>query len=273
MALQNISLSELVDYQNFLIPHILNAGKLTLAPNRSDISVRKKADGTPVTPIDEKIETLLIEKIRDISRAPIIGEEAFCAGHADRLESPEQAYWLIDAVDGTKAYVAGRDDFTVNVSLIQNRQPVLGIIYAPAIREIFYAIKGKGAFYKDAHDNMHALMLPEVKAPESLSIVAGPRPDIEVRVSACFKDIPYKVGKVLGYHSSYKFCVIAKGRANIYPRFGPISEWDIAAGHCILEEAGGRLLSADSKKPITYGRQAQNFRQIAFFALGAGIDI
>ena len=178
---------------------------------------------------------------------PILSEEEFIEW--DTRKNWE-TYWLIDPLDGTKEFIKKNDEFTINIALIEYNQPVLGIIYAPAFGSLFFSKKNNGSYKIYTKNNLNTL-----KNSEKISVKYTNNEKIRVIGSRSHSNIAFDnwVKKkftnfeIIEKGSSLKFCEIAEGRADIYPRFGPTSEWDIAAGHIILLEAGGKLKTIDYK--------------------------
>lgn len=219
-----------------------------------DIGTIKKHDGSPVTDADKEaeklIEAALLKALPDI---PMIGEEAFAQGR--RVNTSTQEYfWLVDPLDGTSAFIRGASDFTVNIALIHKREPVLGVIYAPELGELYAGCLNEDGTmlatrYYEESDNEKQIRTRAMPR-DGITVISGG--DVEAN-DARYKLLDqFKVKKVMRLSSSLKICRIASGKADIYPRFGPTCEWDTAAGHAILRAAGGDITDMHGK-PLTYG--------------------
>jgi len=237
----------------------LAAGPLAMAVfNRADQGARLKSDASPVTEADEAVEAYLIgELARLMPQAPCIAEEASARG-----ETPAQqgAFILIDPLDGTREFVARRLEFTINIALIEQGRPTAGAVYAPALGELWFA--GEAAYHVSAEPG--APLLPESQwrrlatrlAPaEGLTAMVS-LSHFDAETAAFLSRLPIKAQMQAG--SSLKFCRIAEGLADIYPRFGSTHEWDTAAGDAVLRAAGGVLLTPLGA-PFPYGKAAQGY--------------
>jgi 3'(2'), 5'-bisphosphate nucleotidase len=234
---------------------------------RRAIEARVKNDSSPVTEADERIEAFLLAELsRRLPGLPLIAEE-----RAARGETPAQtgAFLLIDPLDGTREFLARRPEFTVNIALIENGAPTAGAVYAPALGELWFA--GATAFFVAA-----APGLPLPPRQNWLPLHARPRPDdgMTALVSRSHFDARTesflareKIKDRIEAGSSLKFCRLAEGVADIYPRFGPTMEWDTAAGDAVLRAAGGVALTPEGA-PLLYGKAAQDYRNGPFIAYG-----
>ncbi len=213
-----------------------------------EMSVQLKPDHSPLTEADLLANTIIVNSLRDLTpQFPILSEEGQQADWQQRRQW--SSYWLIDPLDGTRQFISHSDEFTVNIALIENHQPVLGIIYVPITGECYYAQKG-GLAQKSTADGKISHLHVRTWRPDQTVILAS-RGVHEDRLKQRFNGIgPYTLIKM---SSSWKFCLLAEGKADICPRFGDTYEWDTAAGHCILEQAGGALLNSDGE-PMRYNR-------------------
>ncbi len=236
------------------------------------LNVIKKKDGTPVTLVDRMAEDIIVDVLRRLAPSiPIIAEERFSSGDRPSLEGAE-SFWLVDALDGTRDFLAGTGEYTVNIALIHKGVPTLGIIYAPERDALYYALRGQGAF---AVMGLGSAPIPlqvrsiasggNGKAGGDLTLVTSSRQNTASRINQLFNTYTIAQRKTCG--SSLKFCMIAAGQADIYPRLGPTSEWDTAAGDAILREAGGALIDLDNGGGLlTYGKADKKFLNPAFVA-------
>ncbi|MEO6433420.1 MAG: 3'(2'),5'-bisphosphate nucleotidase CysQ [Sphingomicrobium sp.] len=221
------------------------AGEAILEIVRRGFDVEAKGDSSPVTEADHAAEALLLAALAEVAPGvPVIAEEEVAAG---RIPAHGEIYFLVDPLDGTKEFIRGGDDYTVNVGLIERGAPVLGVVYAPATDTLYGGIVGEGA-WRDAGAGREPITVrplgPLVTAVASKSHFSKPTADYLETVAA--KD-HVSVG------SSLKFCLVAEGKADIYPRLGPTSEWDTAAGHAVLLAAGG-LVDGTDGAPLAYGK-------------------
>jgi 3'(2'), 5'-bisphosphate nucleotidase len=215
--------------------------------------IRSKADGSPVTAADEAAEAVIFEGLARLAlHVPIISEEQAAREKPTPPRGAEAVYFLVDPLDGTREFIAGRDEYTVNIALIQGGAPVLGIIVAPALGLTWRGIIGRGADRIAAADGKSAASQPIRTRPRSAQelVALASRSHLDARTAAYLDGLPQ--AKVIQCGSSIKFCRIAEGAADLYPRFAPTHDWDIAAGHAILKAAGGAVTALDAS-PLVYG--------------------
>jgi 3'(2'), 5'-bisphosphate nucleotidase len=213
--------------------------------------IRTKADGSPVTAADEAAETVICEGLTRLTpQVPIVSEEQ--AEQPKPQRGAEEVYFLVDPLDGTREFIAGRDEYTVNIALIKGRAPVLGIIVAPALGVTWRGVVGRGADRIAAADGKSAAPHPIRTRPRSAQelVALASRSHLDGRTAAYLDGL--RQAKVIQCGSSIKFCRIAEGAADLYPRFAPTHDWDIAAGHAILKSAGGAVTALDGS-PLVYG--------------------
>jgi 3'(2'), 5'-bisphosphate nucleotidase len=247
----------------------LEAGDATLEffDESGFVDARAKQDGSPVTEADRVAEEIILKALAELTPGvPVIAEESAGAGNIPDIAGHE-CFWLVDPIDGTKEFIAGRPDYTVNIAFIRAGVPVVGVIYAPVPGELY-------AGYTDQDGNAKAIRyLDDSETEKEIFVREPPRQGLTVVASRNHGDDArlghfldgHKVEKLLKRGSSIKLCAIASGRADLYPRFGETSEWDIAAGDAILRAAGGMLLGPDGK-PMAYGKADRNFVNPAFVA-------
>lgn len=216
----------------------------------ADMQVGQKNDDSPVTLADREAEGFIQMSLEQIAPGiPMIGEEAAALGKAPKLNGAEY-FWLVDPLDGTKEFIKGGKDFTVNIGLIRNGMPVLGVVFAPARGEL-YAGHGPGTAVRWFEESDNEKSIAVRSAPHAgLTVVASKAHGDPARLDKFLEQ--FKIEKLVKYGSSLKICVIAAGKADMYPRFGPTCEWDTAAAHAVLHAAGGILTDA-SGKPLVYG--------------------
>lgn len=219
------------------------AGRRILDVYESDFAVTHKDDQSPLTAADLASHSLIVETLSQLSPTlPCLSEEAADIPHATR--SGWQRYWLVDPLDGTKEFVKRNGEFTVNIALVEGHRPVLGVIHAPVLGLTWGAARGAGAF---RFDNGRRVAIATRRLPATPTFV----------VSRSHKDAPLEAllarapaHEAVSRGSSLKFCLVADGQADFYPRFGPTSEWDTAAGQCIVEQAGGAVWRLPELTPL-----------------------
>ncbi|MDR3486721.1 MAG: 3'(2'),5'-bisphosphate nucleotidase CysQ [Bradyrhizobium sp.] len=245
---------------------VIQAGAAILAVNRRTMKIGGKTDGSPVTEADLAADRIIREGLaRLVPEVPTLSEECI------PLAKPpyDGSFFLVDPLDGTKEFVAGRDEFTVNLALVTNGTPLLGIIGAPALGLIWRGLVGRGAERLTTHDAsarvaepIHTRRIPARGAPW---IVAVSRSHGDARTEAFIESRPGAVRQALG--SAVKFGRVAEGSADIYPRLAPTSEWDIAAGHAVVTAAGGRITGAKGAD-LLFGQGRDDFIVPEFIAWG-----
>jgi 3'(2'), 5'-bisphosphate nucleotidase len=213
-------------------------------------SLRRKADGSPVTAADEAAEAVIWQGLEDLAPGlPIVSEERSAQNepHAPALESA--TYFLVDPLDGTREFIAGRDEFTVNIALISAGAPILGVIAAPAVDVSWRGIVGRGADRISLSAKGQPVAIRTRTRPASPLIMVS-RSHLDDRTKAYLARLPHGLPEPCG--SSIKFCRIAEGAADLYPRLAPTHDWDVAAGHAIVVAAGGDVRAANGST-LVYG--------------------
>ncbi len=228
------------------------AAAAILAVRAAGFAIDRKADRSPVTAADRIAEALIVEGLRAATPdIPVVAEEEVEAGTAP---SPDAAarFWLVDPLDGTREFAAGRDAFTVNIGLVAERRAVLGAVAIPATGELFGGILGTGAWKEEAGGPRRPIAVRS-PPPAGLTVMASRHYADDPRLPRFLAG--RRVAQVEHVGSALKFCRIAEGAADLYPRFGPTSEWDTAAPQAVLEAAGGtvRLLEGTGG-PLLYGK-------------------
>lgn len=236
------------------------AGRLIQEIRARGVEALAKADRSPVTEADHAAEALLAEALARIDPgAQLVGEEAVEA--AGGAPATGARFWLIDPLDGTKSFIEGADDYSVNVGLIEDGRPVLGLLLAPATGTLWAGALGHGAWREEADRGERRSIRARPLASPPAAVTS--RSHLDARTRAYVEAIPGCTAVASG--SSLKFCVLAEGQADVYPRFGPTSEWDTAAGHAILRAAGGEVFAAEGGV-LAYGKPG--CRNGGFLALG-----
>jgi len=232
-----------------------------LAIYRSGFTVRTKADASPVTEADEAAERILLPRLAALlPGVPTISEEAQAGAGA--LSAGGARFWLVDPLDGTKEFVAKRDDFTVNVALIEDGRPVLGVVSAPA-HGLLFAGAGTGTAHGGTMGSALRPIAARIPPKDGIVVLTSRSHENSRRVTDYLDGMIVAERLLIG--SSLKFCRIAEGAADLYPRFGQTSEWDTAAGHAVLEAAGGSVTTLDGS-PLGYGKKS--FLNDGFIARG-----
>lgn len=256
-------MTDLLALAEKLIPAARAAGAIEMKYYKDGADVIDKADGSPVTLADQEAEALIAAALRDIAPdIPMVGEESVAAGNIPDISGGR--FFLVDPLDGTREFITGGGDFTVNIALLENFTPVMGIIYVPVSDTLYYGANGKAFVSLQGADPQEIRVRPV--PPQGLTVVASKRHDDPETLRAFLKG--RTVEGLVNRSSSLKFCVIAAGEADLYPRLGPTSEWDTAAGDAILRAAGGKVTQLDGQ-PLVYGKSEQKFLNPAFIAFAA----
>ncbi len=225
------------------------AGRATMAYYDGQIpsEVREKQDRSPVTLADEAAHDILVEGLRRLDPStPVVSEEAEAASFETRRSW--RRFWLVDPLDGTKEFIKRRAEFTVNVALIEDGDPVLGVVLAPALDLLYWGVKAGGAWRESNGGSPERIYSKPQEPGKPLTVVESlshPSPELEEYLQT----IP--VAQRVKAGSSLKFCWVAEGRADIYPRLGPTMEWDVAAGDCVYRQSGR---SGERSSPLTYNK-------------------
>jgi 3'(2'), 5'-bisphosphate nucleotidase len=250
--LNNLNLKNITEG---LIKTFLKAGDVAQDISRRGVKITIKPDKSPVTDGDLAVDKILQSKIKNLSpNIPIISEE-----NVDlNIDNKGGTFWLIDPIDGTKDYIKKGEEYTLNAALIVNFKPALGIIYAPEKKRLFFSY-GKDQAFEINNGKRLVLNCEKINKNEIIGLEnSAVTPDEVLNI---YKK--YKVSKKVKMSSSLKFCTIAAGEADIYAANARAYEWDIAAGHAILEHAGGTLTTHDEKN-ISYGKA--NYKNLSILA-------
>lgn len=255
-----------------LLPAVLAAARVELAYFSSAVEVITKADDTPVTVADREAEAILIKAIEALAPGiPIVAEEAMASGTT--IADPGECFFLIDPLDGTREFISKRGEFTINIALVRKGTPVFGLIYAPVSGDLYVTLATDDCVHArltpDANpERLAAVTLTPVRArePDSGGLVAMvSRSHMNKSTEDYLATLPIAERRAAG--SSLKFCLVAAGEADVYPRVGATSEWDIAAGHAILQAAGGRLVAMDGTE-LRYGKASDKYKNPSYVAWG-----
>lgn len=249
-----------------LIEAALEAGRAANRIYQGAFAVQRKSDGSPVTAADQVAEEIILRHLA--THAPdiaVVAEEQCAAG---KVPVVGQEFFLVDPLDGTQEFVHKRGEFTVNIALIRQGSPALGVVYAPATGQLFagnVAEAGAGRAQLDPHNPLKTELQP-------IRVRAVPAAGLTAVASRSHRTAPtdaylsrYAIAEIVAVGSSLKFCLVAAGEADLYPRLGPTMEWDTAAGHAVLSAAGGRVVGPDGQA-LRYGKP--QFRNSWFVASG-----
>jgi len=239
-----------------IIAIAVEAGKEIMAVYEMDFTVELKGDNSPLTLADQKSNNIIIASLKELfPDIPVISEETKLIPYEERKNW--RMYWLVDPLDGTKEFIKKNGEFTVNIALMSHDKPILGVVYAPAQQLIWYGSKGEGSFKM----NGDGTRMPLKKGANwrhlrKVNVVAS-RSHLNDDSLEFVEDLK-KEGREVDFvssGSSLKFCLVAEGKADVYPRFGPTMEWDTAAGQAVIELAGGRVLNWETNQRLEYNKE------------------
>jgi 3'(2'), 5'-bisphosphate nucleotidase len=241
------------------------AGRAILDVYESDFGVAFKEDRSPLTEADRRSHEIIEQRLRELTPdIPLISEE----GKEIPYETRERwkSFYLVDPLDGTKEFINQNGEFTVNIALIRENRPVLGVIVVPVTGMAYFALEGEGAYKQSSRSTPERLAVRRRQPNVGLTVVASrshASPELEDFLR------PLVIKERVSRGSSLKFCIVAEGEADLYPRLGPTWEWDTAAGDCIVSEAGGRVLDREMK-PLLYNKQT--LKHDGFIVFGSPYD-
>ena len=252
-----------VQHQGYLHELCVQAGEAIMEIYKSDFQVSYKQDHHPVTKADQLSEAIIIKGLQAIApNIPIIAEESFSSKPPNQPIT-DRYFWLVDPLDGTKEFLCRNGEFSVNIGLIEDNKTIMGMIYAPATQTLYYGVKTKGAWKQQiGQDIRYHSIRCNAFVEDGLVMVASRRHGDLDHSNPLFFNIKVKDRVDMG--SSLKFCLIAEGKADFYPRIGRTMEWDTAAGQAILEAAGGSVTDMQGQ-PFTY-RKNSTFDNPSFVA-------
>jgi 3'(2'), 5'-bisphosphate nucleotidase len=225
-----------------LMPIVARAGAAIMRIYDLGFTVQRKEDDSPLTLADLESQRVILEGLTEVTPdIPILSEESAQAPWDERKTWRE--LWVVDPLDGTREFVKRNGEFTVNIALVRDHEPVLGVVAAPALGLLYWGASGVGAF---SHHRGAARVPIQVSPPQSPLRVVGSRSHASAETAGYLAGLgPHAM---TGIGSSLKFCLVAEGKADLYPRFGPTSEWDTAAGQALLEGAGGHVTRPDGHR-------------------------
>ncbi|MDH5393789.1 MAG: 3'(2'),5'-bisphosphate nucleotidase CysQ [Gammaproteobacteria bacterium] len=238
-----------------------NAGEKILEIYHGDFDIQSKDDHTPLTTADIAAHHLIVDALTALTpQLPVLSEEGAEIDFSTRKSW--HTYWLVDPLDGTREFIKRNGEFSVNIALIHNHKSILGVINAPVSETTYYAFQKQGAFKKQT--DKPAIQIHCRKADANKLVIAGSRSHPSQKLKAFLA----KLGDpaVISMGSSIKSCLVAEGSADLYPRLGLTSEWDTAAAHCIVEEAGGQITQTDMS-PLLYNTK-DSLLNPEFFVFG-----
>lgn len=231
-----------------------------LAIREAGFSVQEKADHSPVTLADQRAEQIILKGLREATDIPVIAEEEVAAG---KITEPGSEYWLVDPLDGTREFAAGRAEFAVNIGLVRNHRAVLGAVANPLMHEVHYGIVGAGA-WKRSPAGISSIAARQAP-PEGLTVMASRHYQDDPKLAELLSH--YKIAALINIGSSLKFCKLAEGLADFYPRLGRTMEWDTAAPQAVLEAAGGSTQTLDGRT-LLYGKPGRENPSFMCHGLG-----
>ncbi len=239
------------------------AGKEILKIYNTNFTVEYKDDKSPLTMADKNANDVIMSFLNK-TEIPVLSEEGRSIPYKERKDWKE--LWIVDPLDGTKEFVKKNDEFTVNIALVKNNRPAMGVVYAPVLDILYFGEEGTGAYKlnkaSEALNNFEEIEQFALKLPLEISRpyfgVVASRSHLSTETSAYIDELRKKHDKIkiVSKGSSLKICMVAEGSADIYPRFAPTSEWDTAAGHAVVLAAGGRIVQAMSPEDeVLYNKE------------------
>ena len=246
----------------------LEAGAKALDIYHSDFAVEEKSDASPVTEADRAGEEIILNGLQALApEIPVLAEESASDGHIPMLGDE---FFLVDPLDGTKEFIKKTGEFTVNIALIRNKRPILGVVYAPALARLYAGSQSAGAWVAEVSKESALGDRQPISArplPQTNLIAVASRSHRSPETDAYLAKLD--IGDFAAAGSSLKFCLIAEGKADIYPRLGRTMEWDTGAGQAVLEAAGGKVVTHPEGEALSYGKKERGFDNPFFVAWGA----
>lgn len=253
-----------------LIALVRQAGVAVMDIYQQDFSIAQKSDNSPLTEADLAAHHILVDGLFKLTpEIPVLSEESDDSVKEQRMNW--SVYWLIDPLDGTKEFIKKNGEFTINVALIKNGVPVLGVVYAPALDVMYWGVLDKGAFKRQGDEEVKSIAVAEVPLTPIGWRVLGSRSHQSEAFQVFIQSLPE--ADVIAMGSSLKLCLIAEGAADLYPRLSPTSEWDTAAGHAVVIAAGGQVLELKSMSPLIYNANPDSLLNPFFVACAAPASI
>ncbi len=255
------------DLLDSLIATALEGGAAAMKVYAGAFAIDMKSDASPVTAADRLAEEIILRRLATIApQTPVLAEESAAEG---KIPALGREFFLVDPLDGTKEFVERNGEFTVNIALVCDGRPILGVVYAPAIGRLYAGGQGLGAVRVDvgADDRPGEKVAIRARSAPAAGLTAvASRSHRTPETDAFLKTL--KIGDFAASGSSLKFCLIAEGAADVYPRLGRTMEWDTGAGQAVLEAAGGRVVAHPGGEPLIYGKRERSFANPPFVAWG-----
>ncbi len=254
------------DLREACIELSLAAGAAIMAVYAQDFPVEVKADDSPLTQADLASHRLIVAGLRSLTPdIPVLSEED--ADIPWSVRRTWSRHWLVDPLDGTREFVKKNGEFTVNIALVRDGAPALGVVYAPAMSKLYLGVRGRGAFLRRTGAGEDARPIRARRAPAAGLVAVASRSHRGPETDAFLSTLTITDFAAAG--SSLKFCLIAEGLADVYPRLGRTMEWDTGAGQAVLEAAGGRVIEYGTDHALRYGKKERGFDNPHFIAWGA----
>jgi len=252
-----------LDDMNNIITIAKQAGEKIMQIYQKDFSVEYKEDQSPLTEADLASHHLICDEFSKLyPDIPILSEES---ADTFTLKDQNACFWCVDPLDGTKEFVKKNDEFTVNIALIKNQQPILGVIGVPAKNIVYAAVMVEGAFKQQGNNALQKIQV-KPQDPDNL-IFAVSRSHLDDQTKAMVDEYQ---AETLQAGSALKLAYVAEGLVDVYPRFGPTMLWDVASGQCIIEEAGGQVLWDKNQHPMTYN--INHMKNDSFIAMNESLQ-
>ncbi|MCI4643419.1 MAG: 3'(2'),5'-bisphosphate nucleotidase CysQ [Hyphomonadaceae bacterium] len=247
----------------------LAAGKVVMEIYDTDFDIERKDDSSPVTEADARAEALILEALAEADPdLPVIAEESVAEGH---IPEHGHRFALVDPLDGTKEFINKRGEFTVNIAVIEYGRPIMGVVYAPALSRLFVAESQSHAWQAEVAPGA---LMPDPHQRKRMRIRSAPEAGVTAIASKSHRSPEtdafleqFKTADIISAGSSLKFCLIAAGEADLYPRMGRTMEWDTAAGQAVAEASGARVLTEDNL-PLLYGKRHRGYDNPYFIVYG-----
>ena len=240
-----------------------DAGNEILSFYNSGYDIELKSDNSPLTNADKAAHNVIARALEN-TNIPVLSEEGNIIPY--EIRKGYEYLWIVDPLDGTKEFIKHNDEFTVNIALVHHQSPILGVVYCPPLKSMYFAsLNGKGAFKSvlDNYDNIdvekvmgQAEKIPFANRGRKFTVVAS-RSHMNSETAGFIENLKKEHGEIelIAKGSSLKLCEVAEGSADIYPRFAPTSEWDTAASHAVVEISGGKVLDAKTNQPLKYNKK------------------
>jgi len=240
---------EIKEYIPLIIDAARDAGiKILEVYNSEDFGVEEKGDHSPLTKADQLAHETIVEKLKE-TELPILSEEGAKIPYEERKEW--EYFWMVDPLDGTKEFIKKNGEFTVNIALIHNQKPILGVVYAPVLDKLYFGGEGIGAFKSENMDPQVELKI--IENENGAKRIVASRSHLNEETKKYIEQ--YKDAETVSMGSSLKFMLIADSEADIYPRFAPTMEWDTAAANAVLRGLNIEVINMDDNMPLRYNKE------------------